>query len=62
MALQSASFFLGLSIFTLVGFILRALSRNSHDGESSIPGLKLKTQAAVVVLTVALWLFLIFLK
>ena len=62
MALQSASFFLGLSIFTLVGFALRALSRNTPDSVSSLPGVKVKTQATVVVLTIALWLVLIFLK
>jgi hypothetical protein len=62
MAFQNASFFLVLCVFTLVGFILRSLTNRTSEVVPQTHGLKLKTQSIVIVLTMALWLVLIFFK
>jgi hypothetical protein len=63
MALQDPLLFLGLTLFTLIGFILKSLSRYAPDSESSgNPILKMMSQVTFIVLTAILWLLLIFLK
>lgn len=60
MVAENTVFFLVLSIFTFAAFALKALSDRVPERPSSLPGLRIKTQATIVVLTMAMWLALIF--
>jgi hypothetical protein len=61
MALQDPMLLLGLTLFTLVGFILKSLSKYFPDsGSSGNLFWKMMSQVSFVVIIAILWLILIF--
>lgn len=61
MVLDKSLLFLGLSLFTLVGFILKSVSRyNPENYASDNPFVRAIFQVTFILLTAAMWIFLIF--
>jgi hypothetical protein len=60
MVQKNTMLFFGLGLATLIGFILKSLSKYNSDSESANPIGKLTYQATFVILTLIMWGVLIF--
>jgi hypothetical protein len=61
MAFDKSLLFLGLTLFTLIGFILKSISRYNPDSSSN-NALKMMSQVTFIILTAVLWILLIIIK
>jgi hypothetical protein len=60
---NTALLFLGLSLFTLIGFILKSITRYDPESYTSPnPILRMISQSTFIVLTSIMWIILIYLS